>query len=464
MSAVAPLLPGQRVHLVGICGAGMSALARVLIERGHPVSGSDLRGGRECRGLEMMGAVVHVGHEARHVEGADLVAVSTAVPDRNPERRRAVELGLPLLTRAELLAALMAGAEAVLVAGTHGKTTTTAMTAVILQSAGLDPSFAIGGTLHEAGTSAHAGSGRHFVAEADESDRSFLAYRPDCAVVTNIELDHHDTFRDEADTHDTFLRFLERRGPRAPAVLCIEDRGVRDLLPRVHGPVRTYGEHPRADLRIERTELGTGGSAWQLVEDGVDLGRFELRLLGRHMVANATAAVATARTLGVGPDAIREGLAAYRGTQRRFQRLGEGRGVLVVDDYAHHPTEVRATLQAARQLRRPGRVVVAFQPHRYSRTAALGTDLGQALALADIAVVTDVYAAGERPVPGVTGALVAEAAERAGTRTHHVPSAGDVPELLAALAEPGDLVLTLGAGDITGAGPELLTLLEGRRG
>ena len=464
MSATDRLLPGQRVHLIGICGAGMSALARVLLERGHPVSGTDLRGGRECEGLRMMGAVVHVGHEAGHVDGADVVAFSTAVPAHNPERARAAELGLPVMGRAELLAELMRDRHALLVAGTHGKTTTTAMTAVVLQSAGLDPSYAIGGTLHEAGTSAHAGSGPHFVAEADESDRSFLAYRPDCAVVTNVELDHHDTFADDRDLHEAFGSFLDRRSAGAPAVVCVEDDGGRALLARLEGPVRTYGEWPGADLRIEDVQLGPDGSSWSLIEDGRPLGRFTLDLVGRHMIANATGAVAAARTLGVEPDAAREGLASYRGTQRRFQRLGQARGVLVVDDYAHHPTELAATLQAARQLAPAGRIIAAFQPHRYSRTAALGADLGRALAGADLAIVTEVYAAGERPVPGVTGALVADAAERAGVPTRHIGSAGELPVLLAGLARSGDLVLTLGAGDITGAGPELLALLEGRRG
>jgi UDP-N-acetylmuramate--alanine ligase len=463
------LRPGDHVHLVGIGGAGMSALATVLLERGHPVSGSDLRGGRECAALTALGATIAVGHDAANVEAAGrpaLVAASTAVPERNPELRRALDLGVPVVRRAELLAALLAGARGVLVAGTHGKTTTTAMTTVALQAAGLDPSFAIGGTLHEAGTSAHHGTGDVFVAEADESDRSFLVYEPDCAVVTNIELDHHDTYPDLGAVSEAFAAFLDRRPPGAPAVVCLEDPGVRKLLSSgaAAGPVVGYGEAPDAGLALSGVVAGPAGSAFTLRADGEDLGRFTVLLPGRHNVLNATAAVAVARWAGAPLGPVRDALAAFRGTQRRFQRLGTAEGVTVVDDYAHHPTELAATIAAARQVAPDGRVVAAFQPHRYSRTAALGRELGEALAAADLVVVTDVYPAGEAPVPGVTGGLVAEGARRAGVQTHLVPAAGDLPRFLAEHARAGDLVLTLGAGDITSVGPVLLRLIEGRDG
>lgn len=464
---IVPVLrPDDRVHLVGIGGAGMSAVACILLERGHPVSGSDLRRGREITALSALGAKIAIGHDPANVEGADLVAVSTAVPANNPEQVRALELGIPVVLRAELLGALMAGSCRVLISGTHGKTTTTAMTTVVLQAAGLDPSFAIGGTLHDAGTSAHHGAGEVFVAEADESDRSFLAYTPDCVVVTNIELDHHATFVDDEAVSEVFAEFLDRREADAPAIVGIEDPGVQALLVRdkltPSPPIIAFGEHPQAALRISEIELGRQGSSFRVHAEGEDLGCFTLSLPGRHNVLNATAAVGVARWLGAPLDVVREALAGFQGTQRRFQRIGTVDGVTVVDDYAHHPTELAATLSAARQTRPAGRIIAAFQPHRFSRTAALGPQLGEALTGADLVVVTDIYGAGEQPVPGVTGALVAEASRRGGAETHMVPSAGDLAPLLADLAREGDLILTLGAGDVTEVGPVLLRMLDGR--
>jgi UDP-N-acetylmuramate--alanine ligase len=458
------LRPGARVHLVGIGGAGMSALAQILLERGHPVSGSDLRGGPACAALAAMGAAVAVGHDAAHVDGADLVVVSSAVPSANPEIGRAARLGIPTIVRAELLELLLAGSRRLLVTGTHGKTTTTSMATVALQSAGLDPSFAIGGTLHDAGTSAHHGRGDVFVAEADEAYRSFLRLTPDCAVVTNVEMDHHDAYADEAAVATAFRRFLARRTPGAPALVCRDDAGGAALLDDAGPPTVAYGEHPDASLRVAGVELAPDGSAFRLSSGVEDLGRFELRLPGRHNVLNAAAAVGAALWAGADIDAVRAGLAGFHGAQRRFQRLGDAGGVTVVDDYGHHPTEIAATIAAARQTLPHGRLVAVFQPHRYSRTAALGAALGTSLAAADLVVVTDVYPAGEAAVPGVTGALVADAAAAAGADTRFVPSTGDVAETVAALAAEGDLVLTLGAGDITEVGRVLLRLLEGRRG
>lgn len=469
MTAHDVLPPDARIHLIGIGGAGMSALAHILLERGHRVTGSDLRGGRACAALAAMGAGVSIGHEAGNVEGADVVAVSNAVPPHNPEVVRAAELGLAVLRRAELLDALMAGQRRILVAGTHGKTTTTAMTTVCLQAAGLDPSFAIGGTLAEAGTSAHAGTGGHFVAEADEAYGSFAWLTPDAAVVTNVELDHHDHYADAEQVHQAFVHFLDRRpaapgGPRSgPAILCLDDVGARSLIEAIDGPISTYGEHPDADLRITDVDLGSDRSRYRLVDRGTDLGEFRLRLPGRHNIANATAAAAAAAWAGVAPDEVRAALDGFAGAQRRFQRLGTAGGVTVVDDYGHHPTELAATLGAARQTAPAGRVVAVFQPHRYSRTAALGRELGASLAGADVAVVTDVYAAGEDPVPGVTGRIVADAARDAGVSTHYVPAGADLVDEVMGVVADGDLVLTLGAGDITELGTVLLRRLEGRR-
>jgi len=453
------LRAGARVHLVGIGGAGMSALARVLLERGHPVTGSDLRGGPERLALQAMGATVALGHDPAQVQGVDLVVYSNAVPTSNVEVRRAFDLGVPVVKRPELLELLMAGSRRILIAGTHGKTTTTAMTTVALQAAGADPSFAVGGTLTDAGTSAHAGSGDVFVAEADEAFRSFLALTGDCCVVTNLELDHHDEYADLAALEAAFVEFLDRRADDGLTLLCADDRGALGLAGRVPGPLRTYGTGDEAQVRIVDVRAEPATTRFRLIDDGVDLGPFVVRVPGLHNVRNAAAAVAAARWTGADTDSLREGIASFGGAQRRFQRLGTAGGVTVVDDYAHHPTELRATIAAARQTEPAGRVVAAFQPHRYSRTAALGPEMGAALADADLVVVTDVYAAGEAPIPGVTGGLIADAARGAGAEVHRVDTAGDLPDVLVELVRPGDVVLTLGAGDITTAGPVLLRLL-----
>ena len=454
-------LPTERpVHLVGIGGAGMSALASILLQRGHAVSGSDLRGGKAASALTAMGAVVHVGHDAAHIGDAALVVVSTAVPVDNPEVAAARDRGVPVVRRADLLAALMQGRTAVLVAGTHGKTTTTSMLTVALQGAGVDASFAIGGMIHESGTSAHHGSDDVFVAEADESDRSFLAFRSDCAIVTNVEVDHHDVYTGMDDVLDTFGQFLANRSDDGLAVLCADDAGTQQLADRIDGRVVTYGEAPDADLRLVDVELGVDGSACRLLRDDAQPVRLQLRVPGRHNLLNAAAAMAAVEWLGADVTAAAAALARFSGAQRRFQRLGTRRGVTVVDDYAHHPTEIAATLAAARQTAPAGRLVAVFQPHRYSRTAALAAELGEALAAADVAIVTDVYGAGEPPVPGVTGQLVAEATERAGAQTHFIAAISDVPQAVADLVRDGDLVLTMGAGDITQAGPLLLEALD----
>lgn len=459
-----PLGRGVRVHLVGIGGAGMSALACIMLERGHAVSGSDLRGGRGTAALEAMGAEVRIGHDAAHVAGADLVVVSTAIPGSNPEVARARADGIPVLLRAQLLERLMAGDRRILVTGTHGKTTTTSMLTVALQGAGLDPSFAIGGTLHESGTSAHHGSGDLFVAEADEAFRSFHHLTADCAVVTNVEMDHHDAYADADDVRAAFEAFLGRASGAGPAILCADDPGASGLAGAARGPVLTYGEAAGADARVSAVRLDADGTVFDLALPDGDAGTFRLRVPGRHNVANAAATVLAARWAGAELEAVRNALAAFSGAQRRFQRIGEAGGVTVVDDYAHHPTEVAAVLSAARQARPAGRLVAVFQPHLYSRTAAFAREFGSALALADVAVVTDVYAAREEPVPGVTGALVADAARAGGVETHYVPAAGELPRALADLAGPGDLVLTLGAGDVTEVGPALLRVLGGEGG
>jgi UDP-N-acetylmuramate--alanine ligase len=444
----------QRVHLVGVGGAGMSAIARILAQRGHTVSGSDLHEGRAVTALRALGVRVEVGHRPEHVGDAEVVVTSTAVPDTNPEVIAARGRGIPVVQRARMLADIIGADRAVLVAGTHGKTTTTSMVVVALHAAGTDPTFAIGGELNEAGTNAHAGSDGVAVAEADESDRSFLAYAPDIAIVTNVELDHPEVYRDLDDVLDAFVAFLGRRRAGGAAVVCIDDPGVRRLVDRIEGPVVTYGMSPEADVRVVRRE--------GMAEIHIDGQVHPLRLAvpGEHNLLNAAAALATVHLLGAPVDRALEGLARFRGAARRFQRLGEIGGITVVDDYAHHPTELRATLAAARTTG-ARRVLCVVQPHRYSRTATLGEELGRAAAGADLVVVTEVYGAGERPVPGVNGLLVARAAEAAGARVHHEPHLGSVATLLAGEVEPGDLVLITGAGDVSQVGHALLAQLGG---
>ena len=451
------LQPDATVHLVGVGGAGMSGLARILLMRNQRVSGSDLRDGRALEELRVLGAHISVGHRAENIGAAEVVVTSSAVPADNPELVAAREQGRQLLRRAELLAELMRDERAVLVAGTHGKTTVTSMTVVALQASGGDPSFAIGGSLNESGTNAHAGTDGCFVAEADESDRSFLVYRPDVAVVTNLEHDHPDEFPDLDAVREAFLGFLDRRAAGAPAVLCIDDPGAAWLVERIDAPVLTYGLDPRADVRVVGDEGG-----YQLRIGGETIAPLQLTVPGQHNLRNAAAALTVCHALGVDVVSAARGLTRFTGAARRYQRLGVIGGISVVDDYAHHPTELRATLSAART-ERPDRIVVVVQPHRYSRTEVMGAELGRAAAGADVVVVTDVYGSSEPPVPGVTGKLVADAAAEAGATVVYRPTLREAIDELVATTRAGDLVLTTGAGDVTTVGPALLEKLGGRR-
>jgi UDP-N-acetylmuramate--alanine ligase len=445
----------QRVHLVGIGGAGMSAIARILAQRGHQVSGSDLHESRAVTGLRALGIRVEIGHDASNLEDAEAVVISTAVPDTNPEVRAARVRSIPIVPRARMLADILGDDRGVLVAGTHGKTTTTSMLVVALHATGVDPTFAIGGELNEAGTNAHAGTDPVAVAEADESDRSFLAFTPDVAIVTNIELDHPEVYRDLDDVIGAFDAFLARRRPDGHAIVCIDDAGVRRLLPLLDGAVTTYGRSADAQVRLVERDGGPAviiaGSTYHLA----------LGVPGEHNLLNATAALAACAVLGAPVHSALEGLARFRGATRRFQHLGEIQGVVVVDDYAHHPTELRATLAAARTTGAQ-RIICVVQPHRYSRTAVLGEELGRAAAAADLVVVTEVYGAGEPAVPGVNGLMVANAALAAGARVHFESHLAAVPQLLRSEVRAGDLVLVTGAGDVSQVGPALLALLMER--
>jgi UDP-N-acetylmuramate--alanine ligase len=450
-----------RVHFVGIGGAGMSGIARIMLARGMSVSGSDAKDSGVLTGLRAVGATVHVGHLASQVGDADTVVVSTAIRENNPEVVEARRRHLRVLPRAAALAAVMAGRRAIAVTGTHGKTTTTSMLTVALQHCGADPSFAIGGTLNESGANAHNGSGEIFVAEADESDGSFLAYDPEVAIVTNVEADHLDNYR----TSEAYVRAIEAFARQVTGFLvtCADDPGARTLADRCRArgiDVRTYGESSDADVRVAEIGLAGTGASFELVTGGRRLGRVALRLPGRHNALNAAAALTAGLGLGFGSAELREGIAGFTGTRRRFELKGYAGGVWVYDDYAHHPTEVSAVLSAARPLAGDGRLVAVFQPHLFSRTRIFATEFGKALGAADEVVVMDVYAAREDPEPGVTGALVAEAVPLPPEVVTFEPSWSAVPAVVAARLQPGDVVFTFGAGDVTLVGPEILELLE----
>jgi UDP-N-acetylmuramate--alanine ligase len=459
------LLPAERlgrVHFVGIGGAGLSGIARIMLARGLAVSGSDASDSPVLDALRALGARVHVGHRAQHVHDVDTVVVSTAVRDDNPEVVEAGRQGLRLLPRSAALQSVMQGRRVVAVAGTHGKTTTTSLLTVALQHCGADPAYAIGGDLTATGVNAADGSGDLFVAEADESDGAFLVYSPHAAVVTNVDPDHLDNYGTEEAYHAAFTAFLDRLDRDGFLVACVDDAGAdalaRQAADRGLAVVRV-GESEDADLRATALSFAGSTSTFTVVEGARALGTVVLRIPGRHYVLDALAALATGLRLGFGFDKLRTGLESFTGTRRRMEPKGEAAGVRVYDSYAHHPREIAGDLQAARALAGQGRLVVAFQPHLVSRTKRFAAEMGEELGAADVVVLTDVYVAREEPEPGVDAALVAGHVALPPEAVHVVPSLHDVPRRLAALARPGDLVLTLGAGDVTRVGPRLLELL-----
>lgn len=467
--------PLTRTHLVGAGGAGMSGIGRILLDRGFAVSGSDAKASRVLTGLAARGAATAVGQRAENLDllpgGPSAVVVSSAIRPDNPEVLAAHDRGIPVVRRADALAALMSGFRSVCIAGTHGKTSTTSMLTVALQHAGLDPSFAIGGELNESGSGAHAGAGDIFVAEADESDGSFLSFAPHGAVITNVEPDHLDHHGSAEAYAAVFAEFVDRIAPGGFLVAGVDDPGVRDLLDRVHARtdglglprIVRYGRSSEADVRLSRTRVaGDGGVGEVIMPDGSSV-EIALAVPGEHMLANATAALAAGLELGVDSALLAGGLAGYSGVRRRFEFKGAGSGVRVYDDYAHHPTEVAATIGAARDVVGPGRLVVVFQPHLYSRTSAFAERFAQALSGADVVVVLDVYGAREDPQPGVSGRLIADAVPPGTADVRYQPSLAAAPGSVVALLRPGDLVITMGAGDVTMLGPQLVDLLQGGR-
>lgn len=463
----APLLPpGKlgRVHLMGVGGSGMSGIAHLLLARRVTVSGCDAQESAVLAGLRDAGASVSVGHDPQHVHTADTLVVSSAVRGDSPEVAEARRRGVRVLPRAAALASVMADRRGVAVTGTHGKTTTTSMLAAALTHCGADPSYLVGGIPAGQGPAARHGAGDIFIAEADESDGTFLQLAPHAAVVTNVEADHLDNYGSVEAVHDAFARFLDRIAPGGFLVCCADDAGARALAARAVEQgieVLTYGESAAAAVRVDAVESRGLRSEFVVTEGSTPLGRVTLDVPGRHNAVNATAALTTGLRLGFGFDELRAGLASFTGVQRRFEAKGDIAGVRVFDSYAHHPTELVADLRTARDIAGSGRVIAAFQPHLFSRTRLFAAEFGNALALADHVVVLDVYAAREDPEPGVTGALIAEAVPLPPGRVRFEPEIEETPALLAGSASPGDVVVLLGAGDITAIGPRVVAALSG---
>jgi UDP-N-acetylmuramate--alanine ligase len=466
-----------RVHFTGIGGAGMSGIARIMLARGITVSGSDAAPSALLDELLALGADVHVGHAADNLGTlgpGDTLVLSTAIRPDNPELAEATRRGMRVLHRATALASVMAGRRVIAVAGTHGKTTTTSMLTTILRECDADPGYVIGGVLTETGLGAADGGGTDFVAEADESDGSFLMLSPDVAIITNVEADHLDNYASLADIEAAFTTF--GRGVSTLVLTCADDPGAKLVAARLATPgtpgparLRSYGESAGADYRL--TDVASRGMAVsfavaaQASPFGEVHAQMTVQVPGHHNALNATAAFAAAVELGFAPPLVSAAIARYRGARRRMEVKGEEDGVRVLDSYAHHPTELAADLRAARDLAAQpaaGRVIAIFQPHLFSRTRIFAAEFGAALGLADEAVVLDVYAAREDPEPGVTGALVADAVP--GGRARFVPDRAEVVAVIAAAARPGDVVLTMGAGDVTMLGPRLVEALRGRRG
>ncbi len=454
-------LSGKRVHFIGIGGAGMSGLARIALSHSIHVSGSDEKDSSVVKALIALGATIATSHSAQNVDGADLVVYSTAISVNNPELIRARELGIDILTRAAALSILMSDSISIAVAGTHGKTTTSSMLAVALQACGADPSFAIGGTITASGSNAHRGTGEIFVAEADESDGSFIEYHPFAAIVTNVEHDHVDFFATPESVESAFIAFAATINPDGFLTYCADDDGALKLAEQTTGLTRiSYGVREGSDLTLDSIELLAMGSHARAIWHGKSIGFIELQVPGHHNLLNAAAVLATGLQLGFNAADLLQGLAVFRGTGRRFEVKGTVHGVRVIDDYGHHPTEIDVTLRAARRYAGDGRLIVIFQPHRYSRTQAFAAGFAQSLALADRAIVLEIYAASEKQIPGVTAKIITDLMDKG----EYIPNFIEVTESVIEAAEPGDVIITLGAGDVSSLAPIIVDGLIRRFG
>jgi len=450
----------QRIHLVGIGGIGMSGIAEVLLTLGYSVSGSDTKLSSITERLQNLGATIYEGHKPAHVEGAHVVVISSAVKQDNPEVVEAHKRKIPVIPRAEMLAELMRLKYGIAVAGAHGKTTTTSIVASVLAAAHLDPTFVVGGKVNQIGTTARLGKGEYFVVEADESDRSFLLLAPVVAVVTTIDREHLDQYSSLEDIQECFIQFVNRIPFYGAAILCLDESNVQAIIPSVKRPIITYGISSQADLVISDVTFKGLGSEFRLTYKGENLGLFELpHPPGIHNVRNAAAAAAVALYLNVPSDLIREGLAKFAGVGRRFDIKGVVNDITVIDDYGHHPAEIRATLEAARGCKF-NRLLVLFQPHRFTRTQHLWNEFTLAFNQADVLALSDIYAASETPIPGVTSEALASAIREAGHKNvHYFGSMQRGIEFLLQQAKPGDAILTIGAGNVSRASSEFMVLL-----
>ena len=438
-------LRGKRIHFIGIGGSGMSGLARIALADGITVSGSDAKDSSILTALRALGATVSPRHDAAMVDSADVVIYSTAIAPNNPEMVRAIERSIPILTRAKALALLMRGNTSIAVAGTHGKTTTSSMATVAFQGCGTDPSFAIGGSITASGSNAHRGSGSFFIAEADESDGSFIEYHPFAAIVTNVEHDHVDFFKSADDVTRVFKEFAATIAPEGFLIYCADDAGSAELgRNHTQSEAISYGTLPTADLLIDQIELLPQGSRARLIWKGRAVGQLELRVPGMHNVLNATATVALGLALGLDIAGLLTGLASFGGAGRRFELKATIHGIRIIDDYGHHPTEIAVTLDAARRYADTGRVLVIFQPHRYTRTVAFVDQFAHALEKADDVTLLEIYAASEKPIPGVSSSLIAEKMKNGA----FIPNFAQAAEKVIYMAKPGDVIITLGAGDV----------------
>ena len=445
------------IHFVGVGGIGMSGIAELLLNLGYAVSGSDLRASDITERLRSLGGVIHEGHAAEQIHDADVVVTSSAVRPDNPEVQAAHRASIPVIPRAEMLAELMRLKYSVAVAGAHGKTTTTSIIAAVLANGGLDPTVVIGGKLIGVGTNAVLGRGDFIVAEADESDGSFLRYSPAIAVVTNIDREHLDFYPDLAAIQRVFLEFIDRIPFYGLAVLCLDDEPIQDLIPQIKKRYTTYGMSPQADFQIRNVVVEGRRTRFSVFHRRRKLGRFKLNLPGIHNVYNATASIVVATELDIPTARIQAALQSLAGVQRRLEVKGEAGGITVVDDYGHHPTEIKMTLQAVREGWPERRIVVAFQPHRYTRTHALMDEFSRAFYQSDVLVILPIYAASEEPLEGVTGqALGRQIAAHGHKQVVFADGIADAAEQLKSLLTPGDLLLTLGAGDVWKVGAELL--------
>jgi UDP-N-acetylmuramate--alanine ligase len=450
----------EPVHFIGIGGAGMSAIARILLDRGIQVSGSDAKDSIVIASLRAMGATVEIGHHASNILSAKTVVTSTAIKNSNPELKAALQSGIPVLSRAESLSELMKGYRSVAVAGTHGKTTTTSMLAVAIQECGVDPSFAIGGTPNDSNSNSHHGNGDIFIAEADESDSSFLVYNPFGAIITNVEIDHVDHFSSKEQLHQTFIDFI--KSTKEFLIICIDDDGAKEIAlvaNELKLKVITYGESENAQVRISHVSTSATGSFFRITWQGIVLGEISLNIPGRHNVLNATAALAAGIALDLNPNQLISGLSKFHGVRRRFELKGDVKNIRVFDDYAHHPTEVSATIATARDVVAGGKIIVIFQPHRYSRTLAFAEGFAESLSVADQVILLDIYGAGEESIPGASSSVIAEMIRDLGTKVDFEPSILSAIELAITGAKPNDLIITMGAGDVTSLGNQILTRL-----